>query len=203
MASDQEPREYREDMLIEKFDLPMEWERQPQLYLHWAEEAVFAQTERDSISSQVDLLRAQLDSDIRLHPAEYGFVDGDQNAIKPTEPAIKACILQQPNFKEKSEELASATQTVNIMNAAKAGMDHKRRALTSLTELQIAGFYGSNTAPSENQIAGARSGQQSRSDAVETATGADTDAGAGDTDKAGDTGKDGGQGRKQKRSLTT
>jgi len=188
--SDQEPREYRADMLIEKYDLPMEWERQPQLYLYWAEEAVFAQTERDSINSQLELLRAQLDSDIRLHPAEYGFVDGEKKAIKPTEPAIKACILQQPTFKDKSDELATATERVNIMNAAKAGMDHKRRALTSLTELQIAGFYGANTAPAESQIAGARTGQQSRSAAVEKATSADS------------TGTGKGQGRKQKRSLT-
>jgi hypothetical protein len=156
-----EVRHYPDDMLIDKFNLPGEWERQPQLFTYWAEEAVYAQTVRDQITQQLELLKAQLDSDIRINFAAYGF------SAKPTEAAIKAGILQQETYAAKVAELSDATKHMNIMNAAKAGMEHKRRALTSLTELQIAGFYGANTAPPQAKVSSAKKSQAALGDELE------------------------------------
>ena len=155
-------RYYRDDLLIDKFNLAGEWERQPQLFIYWAEEAVYAQTVRDQIKEQLDLIKAQLDSDIRLNWKEYGF------DAKPTEPAITAAALQQQGYLDKQEELKKATEHANIMAAAKAAFDHKRRALTSLTELQIAGFYGANTSPPQHAVAGAKKAQAALGDDLES-----------------------------------
>ena len=156
-----EIRHYQDDLLIDKFNLAGEWERQPQLFIYWAGEAVYAQTVRDQISQQLDLIKAQLDSDIRLNWKEYGF------DAKPTEPAIKAAALQQQGYVDKLAELSAATEHGNIMAAARAGFEHKRRALTSLTELQIAGFYGANTAPAQHAVSGAKKSQAVLGDEIE------------------------------------
>lgn len=164
MAEDRAVRYYGDDLQIDKFNLPEEWERQPSLYMYWAEEAVYAQTVRDRIAEQLKLLAAQLDSDIRINWQAYGF----QKA--PTESAVKAAIEQQQSYMDKKEELAKATEHANIMAAARGGFEHKRRALTSLTELQIAGFYTANTAPPQHAVDAAKKRQAELADEIENKT---------------------------------
>lgn len=161
MAEDRKPRQYREDLLIDKFNLAGEWERQPQLFMYWAEEAVYSETVRNQVKEQLKLLAAQLDSDIRLNWKEYGFDKA------PTNPAVEAAIEQQESYMAKKEELAKANEQTNIMRAAQNGMEHKRRALTNLTSLQIAGFYGANTAPAQHAISGAKKAQADLGDELE------------------------------------
>lgn len=165
MAEDRKTRYYPDDLLIDKFNLAGEWERQPQLFMYWAEEAVYAQTVRDQIKQQIELLKAQLDSDIRINFKAYGF------EAKPTEAAVKAAVLQQQTYLDKLAELTKASEHANIMGAAENGMEHKRRALTNLTSLQIAGFYGANTAPAQHAVFGAKKAQAAQKEGLEGATG--------------------------------
>jgi hypothetical protein len=164
MAEDRATRYYPDDLQIDKFNLAEEWEHQPTLYMYWAEEAVYAQTQRDRVSEQLKLLAAQLDSDIRINWKAYGFPKA------PTEGAIKAAIEQQESYMEKKEALAKATEHAKIMEAARSGMDHKRRALDNLTDLQIAGFYGANTAPPQHKVGAAVKQQAALADEVESKT---------------------------------
>lgn len=164
MADDRQARHYPDDLQVDKFNLPDEWERQPALYMHWAEEAVYAQTVRDRINEQLKLLAAQLDSDIRINFVAYGFEK------PPTNPAVEAAIAQQETYMAKKEELAKAAQHAKIMEAARSAMDQKRRALTGLTELQIAGFYAANTAPPQHKVSTAVKRQAALGDEVETKT---------------------------------
>ena len=145
--------DYKEDAQIDPQALPAEWERQPQLFIYWAEEHAYAMQKRDKAKERLDLLRAQLDSDLRINFTEYGF------AAKPTEAAIAAAILQQPDYIKAQDALSDEYVNVNIMMAAKNGMETKRKALENLTQLQIAGFYGANTAPAQAKIAAAKTGQ--------------------------------------------
>jgi hypothetical protein len=149
----EEYRDYKEDLQINIHALPAEWERQPQLFIYWAEEHAYAMQKRDKAKERVDLLRAQLDSDLRINFTEYGFT------AKPTEAAISAAILQQPDYMTALEELSDANVNLNLMLAAKNGMETKRKALENLTQLQIAGFYGANTAPAQAKVAAAKTAQ--------------------------------------------
>jgi hypothetical protein len=161
MAEDRATRYYPDDLQVDKFNLAEEWERMPTLFMYWAEEAVYSQTVRDRIAEQLKLMAAQLDSDIRINWEAYGF----QKA--PTESAIKAAIEQQETYKAKKKELANASEHAKIMEAARSGMEHKRRALNGLTELQIAGFYGANTAPPKHAVDAAKKKQAALADELE------------------------------------
>lgn len=149
----EEIHDYKADVLIDIHALPAEWERQPQLFIYWAEEHAHAMQRRDQAKDQLDLQRAQLDSDLRINFTEYGF------AAKPTEAAISAAILQQPDYATAVTKLSDESVNMNIMMAAKNGMETKRKALENLTQLQIAGFYGANTAPAQAKVAHAKKAQ--------------------------------------------
>jgi hypothetical protein len=153
-----EERDYRTDVQIDPQGLPAEWERQPQLFIYWAEEHAYAMQKRDKAKERLDLLRAQLDSDLRINFTEYGF------SAKPTEAAIAAAVLQQPDYIKAQDELSDEYVNVNIMLAAKSGMETKRKALENLTQLQIAGFYGANTAPAQAKVAHAKKAQTKQKD---------------------------------------
>jgi len=155
-------RDYKDDLNIDIYNLPMEWEAQPQLFIYWAEEHAYAMQRRDKAKEQLDLLRAQIDSDLRLNFGEYGF------AAKPTETAIASAILQQPTYIEAQNKLAEEQLNVNLMLAAKSGMETKRKALENLTSLQIAGFYGANTAPAESKVAHAKTAQNKQREHMST-----------------------------------
>lgn len=144
---------YRGDLEIDKFDLPGEWERQPTLYARWAEEWAYAVQTRDQAKDNLDLVKANVDSAIRKEPTEYGFTS------KPTEAAILGCVVQQIDYEEAMEKLHQANLNVNLLAGAKAGFDHKKRALESLTTLMVNEFYQSSGVPSQATVAAGKKGQ--------------------------------------------
>jgi len=146
------PRDLTEDLWINKVDLPGEWERQPQLFMYWAEEYAYAILTRDREKDQVELILADLDGAIRADPDAYGLK-------KVTDASVSAAAKRTQTYIDGQERLHQANLVVNRMAAARSAMDHKRKALDNLTSLALADFYGSNTAPAESRVAHSKKGQ--------------------------------------------
>ena len=126
---------YKEDLTIDKFSLPEEWERQPQLYMQWAEAHALAMDEVSRAKEQLDLVKAELDEQIRVDPERFGF---DK---KPTEAAISACIVKQTIYNDAYKHYLEKNKSSNILAGAKEAMNHKKKALEGLTQLLLGGFY--------------------------------------------------------------
>lgn len=153
MAEEQAVRELADDLFVDRHDLPSEWEKQPQLYMYWAEEYAWAVMDRDKTKDQLDLVMADLDSAVRNDPAAYGL-------SKVTEASVAAAAKRSDEYQQAQEKLHQANLVVNRMAAARSAMDHKRKALEHLTTLAINEFYSSNTAPAASQVSRGKKAQE-------------------------------------------
>jgi hypothetical protein len=153
MADGQKSRVLADDLYVDRNDLPTEWEKQPQLYMYWAEEYAWAVMDRDKAKDQLDLVAADLDSAIRTDPAAYELV-------KVTEASVAAAVKKQQSYGDAVEKLHQANLVVNRMAAARSAMDHKRKALEHLTTLAVNEFYSSNTAPASSQVTRGKKAQE-------------------------------------------
>ena len=127
--------EYKGDLKIDKYSLDEELVNQPSLFMKWAEEYVFALERRDKAKEKLDIVKAEIDADIRNNPKDYGF-DG-----KVTEAGISACIIQQEGYSKVNSELIEANKEVNIYAAAKEAMGHKKSSLAKLVELYLTDYW--------------------------------------------------------------
>jgi len=138
---DEQRNEYQEDLAIDKYHLENEWDEQALLFMKWAERHVEALHIRDSLKDKMDLVKAQIDMNIRSEPVKFGF---DK---KPTEAAISNCIIEDVEYQKISAEYLQAKKDVNILQAVKEAMEHKKKALEAETSLWIGGFYSNPKIP--------------------------------------------------------
>lgn len=122
---------YKEDLSIDKFNLDYEWETQPAKYIEWAEKCVNAQFEKDKAKDMLDLIEAQLDSEIRL------------KSEKQTEAKIKSQILQDKRYIEAKNLYIESIKNARILEIAKDAFEHKKKALEKITDLWISGYWSS------------------------------------------------------------
>lgn len=130
-------------LAIDKLRLDDEWLGQPQLYFTYAEKLAEARRVLDNASAEVDAVWAELDSKIRRKPAKYGFDS------KPTEGAIGSKIQRISSYKEVLRRKIDAKFEVDINQAAVIALEHRKRALTELVELQLSAYYSAPVARSE------------------------------------------------------
>lgn len=145
-------RSLKEDVKVNKRNLPDDWEKQPEVYRYWADEWAFAVSDRDRAKEQKEMVYADLDSEVRLDPDAFELE-------KLTEPSIAATIKRQQEYIDACERVHDANLVVNRMVAARDAMEHKRDTLKNLTKLAIAGFYGHSMPSAEASV---RKGQASR-----------------------------------------
>ena len=127
-------RDYKEDMKINEDDLSSEWLEQPSIYIYYAETHAKALYMKEKISNYLDLVQAQLDSEIRR--------DWEKHFDKaPTETAIKNWILKQEKYKKALDKYQKASYKVNLMQSVKVALDHRKKALENLVTLFVSGFH--------------------------------------------------------------
>lgn len=124
----------KEDLKIDKYSLDEEWLKQPSLYLEWAEQVVEAQSNRDRKKEQLDVVKAELDIDIRSNPEKYGI-------SKITEGAIQNIILTEGSCRDANDNYLKSVETVRMLEIARESLEHKKKALESLTQLYLNGYY--------------------------------------------------------------
>ena len=123
---------YKDDIKINRFALDTEWEQHPSKFLEWAEKSVEAQFEKDKTKDQLDLVRAQIDLEIR-----NGLGEGK----KATESAISNLVILDPRYQEASKKYREAVNDAKILDVAKDAFEHKKKALEKMTDLWISGYW--------------------------------------------------------------
>lgn len=126
---------YREDIFIDKNQLDIEWEKQSSLFFKYAEEHTNALAKRDRLKNELEVVKAEVFADIKKNWKEYEFTK------KPTDGEARNEVEINIDVQEINAELIEANKEVNILASAKAALEHKKKALESLTSLWIQGWF--------------------------------------------------------------
>lgn len=145
-----------EDMKIDPNNLHQEWMNQATLYAEWAERHVEAIRNRDVLKVKVDAFYARLGNKVRNNWMHLGFEK------KPTEGAVETYILADNEYIQMQNKLAELNYQINLFQAARQGLEHKKRSIEGLERLHLAGYYSTLTTSPE----GKDTQEQQRRDAM-------------------------------------
>ena len=73
---------YKKQLKIDRYNLVVELERQPQLYMDWALQAARAEIETKEAENDYDLIRGEADKKIRRDPERYGIDKITEAAVR-------------------------------------------------------------------------------------------------------------------------
>ena len=149
--------DYAADVTIDTDALDVEWLRQPQLMLKYCRHAASMANLVDITKERLDVVRAQLDKDIRSDPGKYGIE-------KLTEGAIQNALIlvgQIDSATEEGEELQStlrpyqeassayiqAKYESDMAKAAVRAIDQKKDALENLVRLHGQQYFAGPSVP--------------------------------------------------------
>jgi len=135
---------YKEDLEIDKFALDEEWLKQASCFMKYAESTVEAEDKRDRCKERLVLVEAEMGSKIRTDPQLFGLKE------KTTEASIKEALLQTVEYMEASDNYLSAVKEAKILGISVQAFDHKKRALTKLTDLFLSNYWAGQ--PGEQEI---------------------------------------------------
>lgn len=119
---------YEKDITIDESSLDIEWLEQPQLMIRYATKAAESRLERDLAKERLDVLKAELDKEIRTDPEKFEIA-------KVTETAIQAAVLTHPKYKEASEQFIQLRYEAEVLQAAVNAIEHRKSALENLVKL--------------------------------------------------------------------
>jgi hypothetical protein len=136
--------EISQSLSVDKDHLDLEWEKQPQLYMDWADLHARASNLREKIKTQIEKKEAELDQRIRIDPLSFGI-------DKVTESAIKSAIKRDDEYADLITDQDRIGLLISRLAAVVASMGQKKSALENLTELCLAGFYNSASGPARDK----------------------------------------------------
>jgi len=125
----------RTDFQIDDLNLREEWLRQADLYFSYAEKAATARSAYDAAAQELSVVEADLSLDIRANPRHYDLDD------KVTEAAVKSTLFLQKGVRRAQKIVREAKHDLDIAQAACTALEHKKRALTMLVELNTAKYF--------------------------------------------------------------
>lgn len=146
MKFDDRP-DYEADISIDPDELAGELLDQSCRYFRYSELYAQAVMDRDRAKENLAQVQAQLDSEVRSKPEDFGIQ-------KITEAAIKAAILLDDRYSEANEKMLQANLVSLTLQGAVTAFDHRKRMLEKITDLKISGLYSDPTIRKEvNKLA--------------------------------------------------
>lgn len=131
---------FENDVKIEQDALDVECLQQPHLMLRYARVVADAERTLSEAKRNLDLQRAQLDTNIRTTPEDYGIA-------KITESAINAVIIQSPEYKEAEETVFQAQYELKIARGAVDAIQQKKDMLEALIRLHGQQYFAGPKVP--------------------------------------------------------
>jgi hypothetical protein len=114
--------------------LDEEWIHQPKLFFDFSAQLVDAKKAQRESLSNLNVVKARLDSKIRKNPKKY-------KVEKITEAAIAYTIETCSKYKAAQELVNEKTYRVQILQAAVSALEHRRKALERLVSLHGQNYF--------------------------------------------------------------
>lgn len=131
---------YEEIIKIDETSLDLEWLDQPVKMLQITTAQAEAQRDMEKIQDRLELIKAELDKEIRTDPDKFGIT-------KITEGAIQAAILSMKIYKEINEQLIQARFENNVLKGAVKSFEQRRDALENLVRLHGSQYFAGPKMP--------------------------------------------------------
>lgn len=128
---------------IDNLRLNEEWIAQPRLYFVYAVKVAEARAVHEQAKAELDLCEAELDGDIRNNPSKYGIDDG----TRVTNPLVAKMIQTQKEYLALRESVAKKRHRVEVLQAAVSALDHRKKALENLVQLEVMNYHSEPRAP--------------------------------------------------------
>ena len=136
-------REMAQDLQVDKNHLDVEWENYPDLFDKWGRKLADAIFDRDVAKDKHDLVKAELDADIRQSPAEFGI-------DRVTEGAIQSAILLELRYKKVRRKYNKAVRAVNRLTTGLRAISSKKAALENEVRLYLGNYFSDPVSGDEN-----------------------------------------------------
>jgi len=134
-------RDYEKDLRITG-DLKEEWKKQASLYSYFAKEYAKADKKKDLMKEKLDIIKAELDLEIRTNPKKFIEIP------KITEAVVSSLILLQSEYKNAKQEFLDTENEALILNLGVKAFEHKKKALENLVQLCLSERWSEPKEPS-------------------------------------------------------
>lgn len=131
---------YQKDLEIDLNNLHGEWLKQPVLYSQYAEAAAEASRQKDDTRNKLEVIRAQLDLEIRSNPGKFELG-------KVTEAAVANVVLLQREYQEALGKYYQAKYELEILNGVVKAFDQKKTALENEVRLWAGQYFAGPKEP--------------------------------------------------------
>lgn len=139
-----EDRNAKEEIKINKFELDVALEEQPDLYLDWALAHVEAVKQKDIAKVELEKIKSALGMEVRKNPTGYGLKE------KFTVQAVEEVVISHKDYQEANRVLVETANEANRLAAVREAFDQRRSSLKYLTELWTNDYYGQSVGDSKS-----------------------------------------------------
>ena len=113
---------YEKDLFIDDSALDIEWLDQAMLFMRYAKFAAEARKAFDETKQELDIVKAEIDKDIRENPSEYGIE-------KVTEGSIQSALLTNKKYKTANQKVLDAKFESDMAINAVSAFNMRKEAL--------------------------------------------------------------------------
>ena len=131
---------YETDIRIDETALDVEWLEQPRLMIKYAQHSAEMARRVEIAKTKLDLIKAQLDKDIRTDPEKFGIG-------KITESVVQNTIILDTNYQETEAALIDAKYEYDIARNAVYAINARKDSLENLVRLHGMQYFAGPQVP--------------------------------------------------------
>jgi len=146
---------WKERLKINIYDLHNDVASQPSYYADVAEVAAELKSDIQLAKGNLDLVKAEVSSDVRANPDKYGLE-------KTTEGAILIAVTLDERVRAAEDTYAEATRKHDLMQVLVTAFEHRRSMINNEVQLYTNNYWGElqNTTPGGSEGKAALRGEK-------------------------------------------
>lgn len=150
--------DYEKDITIDESALDVEWLEQPRLMMKYTKYMSRIERDMDLAKENVDLVKAEIDKEVRTNPESYGI-------MKVSEGAINNIVIMQTGYKKAMREYVDIKYEYKIASGAVRAVDQRKTALENLVKLHGQQYFAGPSIPRDLTEEWQRRENEKRTDA--------------------------------------
>lgn len=131
---------YEEDLALDASMIDVDCLNQPEMVMKYARIAADAELELDNLKERLELIKAELDNEIRTNPEKFGI-------SKITETVVTNTVLMQTRYKKATADYLQAKHEARIVKGATEAVNHRKTMLENLVKLHGQSYFAGPSIP--------------------------------------------------------
>lgn len=125
--------------------LDQEWLKQSSLYHRFAVKLADAREVWERAKAHRDVTEAEVELEVRRNPLKFDLE-------KVTEGAVRMTVMADKRYQAAVAGVIKAKHDVDVLEAAVAALDHRKKALENLVQLRLRDYYSDPKAPPDAEL---------------------------------------------------